>query len=315
MLKSEFEKLKLVEDETVDQFVGKITGMVSKATGLGHVFEQYVLVKTLLDVVPDKYFQLVASIKQTVDLDNMRFKDAVGRLKAFEYRLRGRERASESQSQLLFNRSEVVTKANRMISPVTEVEMGRVHGNVEEAGKPEDKDCTKPTDRKLEAEKVEESTWYLDNGASNHMTGDDRVLSDVYFVPSLKDNIISLSQAMESRCNAHMKEDYLLLYDDGGKLMMKAFRTRNQPYTIKLTVGVLGYVKKFTPIQKKLNDSGTQDDQGKLLFALLDDNNRNQRSSYASSCDRGMVGDMVIKEVELGRAERTKSWIKRSSKK
>ena len=92
-LKSEFEKLKMAEDETVDEFVGKITGMVSKATGLGHVFEQDVLVKKLLDAVPDKYFNLVASIEQTVDLDSMRFEAAVGRLKAFEERLRGRERA------------------------------------------------------------------------------------------------------------------------------------------------------------------------------------------------------------------------------
>ncbi|XP_076936785.1 uncharacterized protein LOC143604079 [Bidens hawaiensis] len=59
-LKSEFEKLKMAENETVDEFAGKITSMVSKATNLGHVFEQDVLVKKLLDAVPDKYFQLVA---------------------------------------------------------------------------------------------------------------------------------------------------------------------------------------------------------------------------------------------------------------
>ncbi|XP_076892304.1 uncharacterized protein LOC143544005 [Bidens hawaiensis] len=73
-LKSEFEKLKMAEDKTVDQFAGKITGMVSKATGLGHVFEQDVLVMKLLDAVPDKYFNLVASIEQTVDLDSMSYK-------------------------------------------------------------------------------------------------------------------------------------------------------------------------------------------------------------------------------------------------
>ncbi|XP_076934950.1 uncharacterized protein LOC143601425 [Bidens hawaiensis] len=78
-LKSEFEKLKMAEDETVDQFAGKIT---------------------------DKYFNLVASIEQTVDLDSMRFEDVVGRLKALEERLRGRERASNSQGRLLFNRTE-----------------------------------------------------------------------------------------------------------------------------------------------------------------------------------------------------------------
>ncbi|XP_076943170.1 uncharacterized protein LOC143613315 [Bidens hawaiensis] len=67
-LKSEFEKLKMTENETVDEFAGKITGMVSKATGLGHVFEQDVLVKKLLDAVPDKYFNLVASTSKRLIL-------------------------------------------------------------------------------------------------------------------------------------------------------------------------------------------------------------------------------------------------------
>ncbi|XP_076940891.1 uncharacterized protein LOC143610241 [Bidens hawaiensis] len=66
---------------------------------LGHVFKQDVLVKKLLDAVPKKYFQLVASIVQSVDLDSLMFEDAIGRLKAFEECLRGRERASNSQGK------------------------------------------------------------------------------------------------------------------------------------------------------------------------------------------------------------------------
>ncbi|XP_076944583.1 uncharacterized protein LOC143615310 [Bidens hawaiensis] len=88
-LKSEFEKLKMDENETVDEFARKITSMVSKATSLGHVFEQDVLVKKLLDAIPDKYFQLVASIEQSVVLDSLMFEDAIGRLKAFEERYEG----------------------------------------------------------------------------------------------------------------------------------------------------------------------------------------------------------------------------------
>ncbi|XP_076913351.1 uncharacterized protein LOC143571940 [Bidens hawaiensis] len=76
-----YEKLKMAENETVDEFAGKITSMVSKATSLGQVFEQDVLVKKLLDAVPDNYFQLVASIEQSVDLDSLMFEDAIGILK------------------------------------------------------------------------------------------------------------------------------------------------------------------------------------------------------------------------------------------
>ncbi|XP_076908070.1 uncharacterized protein LOC143564778 [Bidens hawaiensis] len=93
----------MAENENVDEFAGKITRVVSKAMSLGHVFEQDVLVKKLLDAFPDKYFQFVASFEQSVDLDSLMFEDVVGRLKAFEERLRVRERALSSQGMLLYN--------------------------------------------------------------------------------------------------------------------------------------------------------------------------------------------------------------------
>lgn len=92
--------------------------------------------------------------------------------------------------------------------------------------------------------------WYLDNRASNHMSGyrlfffdldetikgmvkfgddihieikgkgsvrfllkngDRKVLNNVYFIPSLKSNIISLRQVREAGCEVHMKNDHQIL--------------------------------------------------------------------------------------------------------
>lgn len=97
-----------------------------------------------------------------------------------------------------------------------------------------------------------DNIWYFDNGASNHMTGnrhyfkaldetitgkvrfgddsridikgkgsilfctkngDRKTLADVYFIPELKSNIISLGQATESGFDVHIKEEYLTLHD------------------------------------------------------------------------------------------------------
>ncbi|XP_076881168.1 uncharacterized protein LOC143529223 [Bidens hawaiensis] len=96
----------------------------------------------------------------------------------------------------------------------------------------------------------EQDLWYLDNGASNHMTGNlsffselnkrvggkvkfgdgsyvdicgkwsillvgktgkQQLLTDIYYIPSLQSNIISLGQATESGCDIRMKDDYLLI--------------------------------------------------------------------------------------------------------
>lgn len=95
----------------------------------------------------------------------------------------------------------------------------------------------------FETNLVGENTWYLDNGASNHMTrnrnyfqnidetitgkvrfGDDScidikgkgsvlfisgngeniILAYVYYIPDLRSNIISLGQATESGCDVRM---------------------------------------------------------------------------------------------------------------
>ncbi|KAL8119271.1 hypothetical protein AgCh_016698 [Apium graveolens] len=106
----------------------------------------------------------------------------------------------------------------------------------------------------------EESVWYLDNGASNHMTGEkekfkeldegvtgqvrfgdgstvdikgkgticlrykngeERLLKDVYFIPTLCNNIISLGQLSEDGNRVVISGEYLWVYDAHGKLLMK----------------------------------------------------------------------------------------------
>ncbi|CAH9074982.1 unnamed protein product [Cuscuta epithymum] len=119
----------------------------------------------------------------------------------------------------------------------------------------------------------ESDVWYLDNGASNHMTGqrskfkdldesvqghvkfgdgstvqilgkgsillkckngEHRLLTDVYYIPSLCSNIISLGQLSEDGNKIVLHGTFLWIHDRFGKLLMKVKRTQNRLYKVLL---------------------------------------------------------------------------------
>ncbi|KAD5508650.1 hypothetical protein E3N88_16353 [Mikania micrantha] len=122
---------------------------------------------------------------------------------------------------------------------------------------------------------VKSDMWYLDNGASNHMTsqrelfsmidesvtgqvrfgdgsmvkiqgkgsilfdcknGEQQEIRDVYYIPALQSNIISLGQTTEAGYKVEMMQDYLWLRDEMKSLVMKVQRSANRLYKITLKV-------------------------------------------------------------------------------
>nr|GEX47481.1 zinc finger, CCHC-type [Tanacetum cinerariifolium] len=93
--------LHMKEDETIDTFTGKLTTLVNKAASLGHTIEDSVVVRKLLNAVPEKFLQIVASIEQYSDLDEMSVEEAIGRLKTFEERIKRDQRQQRREASNL----------------------------------------------------------------------------------------------------------------------------------------------------------------------------------------------------------------------
>ena len=118
-----------------------------------------------------------------------------------------------------------------------------------------------------------DGVWVLDTGASNHMTRtrsalqslndkvqgtvrfgegshveihgissmvmqgrhqQHKVLTEVYYIPKLKSNIISLGQLEEKDCEVSLKNGRLNVIDPEGTLLISAPRTKKRLYTIQL---------------------------------------------------------------------------------
>ena len=117
--------------------------------------------------------------------------------------------------------------------------------------------------------------WYLDIGASSHMTGmknfyqtldeshkgvvifDDgssiryegkgevhmdctngerMIFKNVLYIPKLKTNILSLEKLDSQRCDIWLRDGFFTLHDGQGKLLTKTPKTRENMYLLNLSI-------------------------------------------------------------------------------
>ncbi|PON51061.1 hypothetical protein PanWU01x14_219190 [Parasponia andersonii] len=124
-----------------------------------------------------------------------------------------------------------------------------------------------------ETNNCQENIWYLDSGANNCMcgkrdvfieldesmtgnvsfrdnskatikskdkilihlrNGEHQFIPNIYYVPNIKSNILSLGQLLEKGYDIHMKENSLSLKDNRNKLITKAPMTRNRMFLLRI---------------------------------------------------------------------------------
>ncbi|GJR49465.1 hypothetical protein Tco_1399986 [Tanacetum coccineum] len=70
--------------------------------------------------------------------------------------------------------------------------------------------------------------------------GEQKSLKDVYYIPALRSNVISLRQATISGYDISIRGDFLTMRDSWGSLLIKVSRSANRLYKAQLKVGKEG---------------------------------------------------------------------------
>ena len=102
-LRREFETMFMGEEESVANFVGKLSKVATQLRSLGEKIEDGVLVAKLLRAASKKFDALSSYIEQFGDMDSMSLEEAIGLLKIYEEKLQDRE--AQREEQLLLSKA------------------------------------------------------------------------------------------------------------------------------------------------------------------------------------------------------------------
>lgn len=87
MLVSQFEGIKMLEDESFNEFYTKISDLRNSMINLGKKISNAKLIKKILRSLPERFRIKVNTIEESKDLDNMKIEELDGSLQTYEFSL------------------------------------------------------------------------------------------------------------------------------------------------------------------------------------------------------------------------------------
>ncbi|GJV62299.1 uncharacterized mitochondrial protein-like protein [Tanacetum coccineum] len=103
---TEFKNLKMSNNDSIDAYAAKLSGIASKLATVGEVMSEHKLVKKFLTSLPRRVVHIMEALEQVLYLKATRFEDLVGRLEAYEERVKEEDKANDPQENSLYDRTE-----------------------------------------------------------------------------------------------------------------------------------------------------------------------------------------------------------------
>jgi hypothetical protein len=87
MLVSKFEKIEMLEDETFNDFFGKLSEIRNSMINLGKKVSNNKIVRKVMRSLPERFKMKVTAIESCTDLETMKIEELVGALQTYEFSL------------------------------------------------------------------------------------------------------------------------------------------------------------------------------------------------------------------------------------
>ena len=84
MLTTQFEELKISEDESFNSFHGKLNEVVTSKFNLGEKTEDSKIVRKILQSLPESFRAKVTGIEESKDLNDIKIQELIGSLQTYE---------------------------------------------------------------------------------------------------------------------------------------------------------------------------------------------------------------------------------------
>ena len=107
MLTTQFEELKMSEDESFDSFYSKPNEVVVSKFNLGEKTEDSKIVRKILRSLPESFHAKVTAIEESKDLDDIKVQELIGSLQTYELSLPTQQKSKSLSLKTINERLEV----------------------------------------------------------------------------------------------------------------------------------------------------------------------------------------------------------------
>ncbi|MCH98477.1 retrovirus-related Pol polyprotein from transposon TNT 1-94, partial [Trifolium medium] len=185
-LRGEFETLRMKEDESVNDYFGRVLATVNKMKIQGETMEQRIVVEKILRSMTRKFNYVVCAIEESNNVETLSIDELQGSLLVHEQKMKP---VKEEEQALKVAYGERNSSSARGRGRNTKGNQGRDYANYAEFDDTEEVllmafDSSPPEHHKSKV-------WFIDSGCSNHMCGVKEWFFD--FDPNFRETVKSIA--------------------------------------------------------------------------------------------------------------------------